>query len=142
WLAARTRLAASNPLHATHPLPLAGLVSLAGILDLKGYREDGDACGGAPTVDGVTGAAIRAGQDIYADTSPVEQLPLGMRSVVIAGGQDRIVPDHWRLSYVKAAEGAGDKPTSIGIPAAGHFELIDPKSDAWPQIEAAIETLA
>ena len=59
-----------------------------------------------------------------------------------AGGRDRIVPDHWRLSYVTAAEATGEKPVSIGIPEAGHFELIDPTSTAWPSILKQIETLA
>jgi acetyl esterase/lipase len=64
WLAARRHLPASSPLRATNPLAIHGVVSLAGILDLKGYREDGAACGGAPTVDGITGAMSRAGHDV------------------------------------------------------------------------------
>ncbi|MBV9421021.1 MAG: alpha/beta hydrolase, partial [Alphaproteobacteria bacterium] len=39
-------------------------------------------------------------------------------------------------------QAAGDKPGSVGIAEAGHFELIDPKSFAWPQIVAAIDSLA
>ncbi len=140
WLAARARLPKTSPLATANPLPISGVVSLAGILDLKGYREDGAACGGAETVDGITGATSRTGQDVYADTSPQALLPLGIRQVVVAGGLDHIVPDHWRLSYVAAA--ASDKPVSLGIPSAGHFELIDPESDAWPQILAAIQLLA
>jgi acetyl esterase/lipase len=138
WLAARGHLPASSPLRTADPLKISGVVSLAGILDLKGYREDGAACGGAPTVDGITGAAQRTG-DIYADTSPLALLPIGTKQAVIAGGQDHIVPDHWRLSYVAAANAAGEKPVSLGIPEAGHFELIDPKSAAWPQITAIID---
>ena len=142
WLAARLRLLANSLLHTQNPLAISAVVSLAGILDLKGYREDGDACGGAPTVDALTGAASRAGHDVYADTSPQALLPIGVKQIVISGGQDHIVPEHWRLSYVAAAQGAGDKPQSLGIAAAGHFELIDPKSAAWPQIESSIEDLA
>jgi acetyl esterase/lipase len=142
WLAARGHLPAGSVLRGGEPLKIAGVVSLAGILDLKGYREDGAACGGAPTVDGITGAANRPGQDVYADTAPLALLPIGVKQAVISGGQDRIVPDHWRLSYVAAAQAAGDQPVSIGIPEAGHFELIDPKGPAWAQIEAAIEGLA
>ena len=142
WLVARPHLPKDSPLASPHPLAIAGVVSLAGILDLKGYREDGAACGGAETVDGITGAATRQGQDVYADTSPQVPLPLGVKQVVVSGGQDHIVPDHWRLSYVMASNAAGDKPVSLGIPDAGHFELIDPQSSAWPQIEAAIESLA
>jgi acetyl esterase/lipase len=142
WLAARAHLPTDSLLPKTNPLAITAVVSLAGILDLKGYREDGAACGGAPTVDGITGAAHRTGQDPYADTAPQALLPIGGRQAVISGGQDHIVPEHWRLSYVAAAEAAGDKPISLGIPAAGHFELIDPKSAAWPQIQAVIDGFA
>lgn len=142
WLAARGHLPANSALRARQPLAISAVVGLAGILDLKGYREDGAACGGAATVDGITGAAARAGQDVYADTAPLSLLPIGVKQAVISGGQDHIVPDHWRLSYVAAAQAAGEKPQSLGIPAAGHFELIDPKSAAWPQIEAIIDGYA
>ncbi|HXC57321.1 MAG TPA: alpha/beta hydrolase [Rhizomicrobium sp.] len=142
WLAARGHLPAHSPLRSARPLAITAVVSLAGILDLKGYREDGAACGGAPTVDGIAGAAARQGQDVYADTSPQALLPIGVPQIVVSGGQDHIVPEHWRASYVAAALAAGDKPQSLGIAAAGHFELIDPKSPAWPQIEAAIARLA
>ncbi len=138
WLAARGHLPATSPLRSADPLKISAVVSLAGILDLKGYREDGAACGGAPTVDGITGAAQRTG-DVYADTSPLSLLPIATRQAVISGGQDRIVPDHWRLSYVAAANAVGEKPASLGIPEAGHFELIDPQSAAWPQIAAIID---
>ena len=142
WLAARANLPKNSPLASPHPLAISGVVSLAGILDLKGYREDGAACGGAQTVDGITGAAMRPGQDIYADTSPQALLPIGVRQTIVAGGQDHIVPDHWRLSYVTAAIAAGDQPVSLGIPDAGHFELIDPQSAAWAHVLEAIEGAA
>ena len=142
WLAARPRLPKDSPLASPHPLAIAGVVSLAGILDLKGYREDGAACGGAETIDGITGAANRQGQDVYADTSPQALLPIGGTQFVVSGNLDKIVPGHWRESYVEAAAAAGDRPVSLSIASAGHFELIDPQSAAWPQIEAAIESLA
>ncbi|HEY4941951.1 MAG TPA: alpha/beta hydrolase [Rhizomicrobium sp.] len=142
WLAARGHLPANSVLRARQPLAISAVVSLAGILDLKDYREDAAACGGAPTVDGITGAAARGGQDIYADTSPLALLPIGVKQAVISGGQDHIVPDHWRLSYVAAAQAGGDRPQSLGIPAAGHFEMIDPQSAAWPQIQAVIDGFA
>lgn len=142
WLAARQRLPKGSPLASPNPLPISGVVSLAGILDLKDYREDGAACGGAPTVDGITGAANRTGQDVYADTSPQALLPLGVQQVVVSGGQDHIVPPHWRQSYYDAATAADDRIVSLDIPSAGHFELIDPQSVAWRDVLAAIEDAA
>lgn len=143
WLAARGHLPAGSVLRGGDPLKIAAVVSLAGILDLKGYREDGAACGGAPTVDGITGAASRPGQDVYADTSPQALLPIGVAQVVISGALDPIVPAHWQLSYHAAARRAGENPVTIEIADAGHFELIDPRAPAsWPIIEGAIAALA
>lgn len=142
WLAARPHLPKNSPLRTANPLPITGVMSLAGILDPKGYRDGGDmACGGPDIVDGITGAAHRKG-DVYADTSPQALLPIGVKQVVVSGGFDTIVPEHWRLSYVKAAVAAGDKSVSLGLPQAGHFELIDPQGAEWPQILAAIQGLA
>ena len=141
WLQARPRVPRSSYIHEGNPLTLRGVVSLAGILDLKGYREDGEPCGGAPTIDALTGVALRTGQDVYRDTSPQAMLPIGGHVVVIAGEKDPIVPDHWRASYVAAARAAGDKPEDMTIPDSGHFELIDPQSSAWPRILTAIAAL-
>ena len=142
WLAARPRLPKSSPLASPNPLAIWGVVSLAGILDLKGYREDGAACGGADTVDGITGAAARTGQEVYADTSPQTLLPIGVKQVVISGGLDKIVPAHWGVSYLAAAQAAGDRAVSLNIPSAGHFELIDPQSATGKNVLAAIESAA
>ena len=142
WLAARPRLPKNSPLASPHPLAIVGVVSLAGILDLKGYREDGAACGGAETVDGITGAAARQGQDVYADTSPQALLPIGVTQFVVSGDLDKIVPSHWRQSYYDAAAAAGDRPVSLNIASAGHVELIDPLSAAWTQVLEAIEGAA
>lgn len=141
WLAARPRLARSSRLYMEYPLPIRGVISLAGILDLKGYREDGEPCGGAQTIDGITGAANRAGQDVYADTSPQALLPIGVQQVVVVGGLDKIVPAHWGKTYVKAAQAAGDNASWYEVGHAGHFELIDPLSPAWPQLLAAVSAM-
>lgn len=139
WVAARGRIASPSPLHAANPLPVRGVVSLGGILDLEAYRAKGpSACGGPPTIDGLVGRRA----DPYADTSPASLLPGGVPIAVVSGGSDRIVPPAFGHDYAKRAKAAGDTVTDIEIPAAGHFDEIDPEAPAWATVIAAIEKAA
>jgi acetyl esterase/lipase len=142
WAAARRRLAKSSPLAGGEPLPVTGVVSLAGIDDLAAYRATGPgACGEPDTVDQLVGADARRGQSVYADTSPAALLPSGARQAVVSGALDPIVPPRFGEAYAAKARAAGDSAPSIVIPGAGHFELIDPRSAAWPQVVAVLETM-
>jgi acetyl esterase/lipase len=143
WLAARKSIPASSPLHAAAPVAIHGVVSLAGINDLKAYRATGpDACGGPPTIDALTGVASRKGLDVYADTSPAEMLPTGTPLAVLSGDLDHIVPPAFGDAYGAQAKKSGDSVVVRTFVHAGHFELIDPQSGAWPGIVAEIDALS
>jgi acetyl esterase/lipase len=142
WAAARPRLPRTSAVAMAAPLPIAGVVSLAGIADLEAYRNGGaGACGGAATIDAVTGATGRPGQNVYADTSPRALLPLGVPQIVAAGGQDGIVPSAFAASYTDAATAAGDCAELLEFPDADHFALIEPRSTAWTAIKAKLLAL-
>jgi acetyl esterase/lipase len=142
WLAARKTLPATSRLHAEAPLAIRGVVSLAGINDLKSYRATGpDACGGPPTIDALVGAAARVGEDLYADTSPAEMLPIGTHLSVLSGSLDHIVPPAFGDAFAARARSKGDRVVSRTYEDAGHFELIDPTSKAWPGIVADIDAM-
>ena len=139
WGAARRNIPKSSPLYKADPLSIAAVVSLAGINDLKDYRERGPtACGGPPTIDSLIGAQERQGVDPYADTSPVELLPIVAKQVIVAGALDPIVPLPLVHAYARKAAVAGD--VSLDLPG-GHFELIDPQSNEWARIRAEIDKL-
>jgi len=140
WAAARHRLPERDRLFSPDPLPVAGVVSLAGIDDLAAYRATGPgACGEPDTVDELVGASTRRGVDVYADTSPAALVPIGARQAVISGALDPIVPARFGHAYAAKARAAGDRVQVMDIAGAGHFELIDPASDAWRRIEPVIE---
>lgn len=142
WSAARPRLPKSSTLYKENPPPLTGVVSLAGINDLKSYRATGPtACGGPPTIDALTGIEKRIDVDVFADTSPAALLPLGVPQSVISGSLDKIVPPVFGKDYAAAVAAKGDKVKEITIENAGHFELIDPTSEAWKTIRAEIDAL-
>ncbi len=142
WAAARSKLSKASPLLSSEPLPIQGVVSLAGIADLKAYRADGpEACGGPETIDALVSAKVRGEADVYADTSPAALLPIGIPQVTVSGALDPIVPPKFGLDYAMAAASAGDHVRELTIQGAGHFELIDPTSDAWTKIRNEIDVL-
>ncbi len=140
WAAARSHLPKSSPLATPNPLPITGVVSLAGINDLAAYREKGpSACGGPPTIDALVDAKRKG--DLYADTSPAALLPIGVKQAVISGALDKIVPPPFGKDFAALATKKGDAAKEITLENAGHFELIDPTSDAWKIIRAEIDAL-
>lgn len=135
WLAGRHHIAPASPLHAEHPLPLRGVAPLAGVLDLQRADElrlsagvTGELMGGAPDQY----------PDRYAAASPAALLPLGVRQILLHGTADEDVPYAISRDYVAAAQAAGDDAELVTLPGAGHFEVIDPRSAEWPQVERAV----
>jgi acetyl esterase/lipase len=142
WAAARGRLPKDSPLALSQPLPMAGVVTLAGVNDLKAVRENGPSwCGGRPTIDKMTGAGGRSGQNVYADTSPGDLLPIGVPQIVAFGELDVIVSASFGRAYATAAAASGDRVETLDLPDAGHFDWIDPRSVAWQRVRQKILAL-
>ncbi|MGQ3046480.1 MAG: alpha/beta fold hydrolase [Niveispirillum sp.] len=136
WAAGRALLPKGSPLYKADALPVTGVVSLAGIVDLRDYRARGPAaCGGPETVDKLIGAATR-GEAAFADTSPGEAPAKSLSLTLVSGTRDIIVPPTFAQAYGAKALGPGLR--ELEIDGAGHFELIDPQSGAWPVIQAEI----
>jgi dipeptidyl aminopeptidase/acylaminoacyl peptidase len=70
--------------------------------------------------------------------SPIELLPNGSKQVLIHGTDDDIVPVSQSEKFVNRAEQLGDLPSLVRLKGVGHFELIDPDSDAWPVVAHAV----
>jgi acetyl esterase/lipase len=139
WAAARPHLPKTSPLYREKPLPIKRVVSLAGIADLDTYRIRGPAtCGGPPTIDALVGTAVRGPWDIFTDISPVALLPIGVPQTIISGALDPIVPAVFGRAYAEKAASAGDQVQEMTFADAGHFELIDPESDAFENVRSMI----
>jgi acetyl esterase/lipase len=114
---------------------LRGIVALAPVADLRRAWElklsetvVADLLGGSP-------------QDLpdrYRSASPIELVPLGVAQRVLHGTNDDVVPLEISRRYVAAAKKSGDDSKLIEVPGAGHFELIDPQSSAWPVVKEAV----
>ena len=110
--------------------------------DLRAFRENGPSwCGGHPTIDKMTGAEGRSGQNVYADTSPGDLLPIGVPQIVALGELDVIVSASFGHAYATAAAASGDRVETLDLPGADHFDLIDPRSVAWQRVRQKILAL-
>jgi acetyl esterase/lipase len=138
WLAARGRTKGSPLLRASDPLRPRGVVSLAGITDLERGAAS-QVCGDA--IPRLLGGAPAIVPDRVAAASPVRLLPLGVPQRLVCGGRDRIVPIEQARAYEDAARASGDEVTLTVVDPAGHFELVNPASVAWPAVRDSVAAL-
>jgi acetyl esterase/lipase len=135
WLAARHRLAPESGVAMADPLPLRAIVALAGVLDLRRAWElhlSDDA------VRGFLGGTPDQHPARYAAASPAALLPTGIRQTLIHGTQDDSVPFAISRDYADAARAAGDPVELITLPGAGHFEIVDPRTDEWRTVPRVV----
>ena len=78
----------------------------------------------------------------YAVADPARLIPLGVSVRIVHGITDDRVPCEMSRSYAARAHSAGDDAFLEELPGCGHFEVIDPRSAAWPTVLAAIHALA
>jgi acetyl esterase/lipase len=111
------------------------VVALAGVSDL---RESAERIGPDGPVATFMGGMPDEVPDRYAEASPRERLPLGVRQILVHGTKDPEVPYAMSERYVEAAGGEAELVTLEG---AAHFEPIDPKAREWPRIVEAVCSL-
>jgi acetyl esterase/lipase len=122
---------------AAHEKSANHAVSLAGVVDLqKGYELHlsndavSDFLGGKPSQ--VT--------DHYREADPM-QLKIAATQWLVQGLADDVVPAYFSRNYVQTKKAAGEDAHLLEIAPADHFDLIDPKSAAWPKIEQTVLSL-
>jgi acetyl esterase/lipase len=145
WIAGMHHLDPASELHVAAPaVPLCGTIALAGAVDLQltidlsGYltfahdkQEVYDLMGGTPAEHPAR----------YKQANPGNLLPFNIPQVLIQGTDDSQIPPELPARYAEKARGLGDTATVTIIPNAGHFDVVDPDSKAWPAILAAVKKL-
>lgn len=135
WAAARPRLPSDHPLRAAAALELKAGIALAGAVDLARCAQL-QLSGGI--VHAFLGGDVATVPRHYAQSSPIELLPLGVPQVLIHGTADSSVPCTVSEGYAAAARARHDACELVLLPDTGHFELIDPCSGAWDSVLRAV----
>jgi acetyl esterase/lipase len=135
WLASRHRIPTTSPLHSSPKYRINGAVSLAGVCDLRTAWKQRL---GSGAVSKLMGGTPDEFPDRYDAGSPIELLPTGTRHVLVHGTADNVVPVSLSERFVGRAEQLGDHPVLLRLKGVGHFEPIDPESDAFPAVVGGV----
>src|SRR5665213_2705908 len=138
WLAGRSRIPSDSPLQESAPVALRGAIALGGVVDLHTVWDMGLS---DHVVAQFMGGAPDAAPDRYASGDPYTLLPLGVPQILIHGTDDEIIPYAIAERYAARAASLGDQVELITMPGMDHFELIDPRSAAWPMVRQAALSL-
>ena len=138
WLVGSHRISKGSPLHSNLRQAIPSVVSLAGVSDLRlAWKQKL----GHGIVTRLIGGTPEEHPDRYDAGSPIELLPTGARQILVHGTADDTVPFSQSEAYVEKAEKLGDRPTLVRLQGIGHYELIDPESEAWPTVAEAVLSL-
>jgi dipeptidyl aminopeptidase/acylaminoacyl peptidase len=138
WLVGSHRISKDSLLYNSQKLAIAGAISLAGVSDLRlAWRQKL----GHEIVTRLMGGTPDEHPDRYDAGSPIELLPTGSKLVLVHGAADDTVPVSQSEAFVQRAEKLGDRSTLVKLNETGHFELIDPESEAWPSVARAVLSL-
>lgn len=120
---------------AAHEPSLKRVISLAGVLDLQQAWEKHLSNNAVVEFLGGKPAEL---PEHYHEADPM-QLSIGhdTRQTIIQGAADDVVPPDFSRQYAEQKKKRGESVEYVEIAAAGHFDLIDPNSAAWPKVENA-----
>jgi acetyl esterase/lipase len=119
---------------AAHEPEVRRVISLAGVVDvLEAYKLhlSNDA------VVEFLGGKPEDVADHYREANPMK-LAIGARQWLVHGTADDIVPFAFSEDYGSAKRKAHEDVRLVEIRGAGHFDLIDPRSEAWKRVEGAV----
>jgi acetyl esterase/lipase len=120
---------------AGHEPAVTRVVSLAGVVDLQQAWElhlSDDA-----VVD-VLGGNPHAVPERYRDADPMQLKISSATQWLIHGAADDTVPPYLSRNYTEQKKRRGENVHYLEISTAGHFDVIDPRSTAWPKVEGTV----
>jgi len=120
---------------AAHEKGVKAVISLAGVVDLQrayALHLSNDA-----VVEFLGGTPAEVA-DHYREADPM-RLAIGARQWLVHGAADDVVPPALSKDYVNAKVKAKEDARLVEIAGAGHFEVVDPRSGAWGEVERVVE---
>ena len=124
---------------AAHESSLKRVVSLAGVVDLQQAWEQHLSDN---AVVEFLGGKPNDVPEHYREADPM-QLPIDHATTqwLIHGAADDTVPSYFSRQYAELKKKNGEDVHYLEISTAGHFDLIDPHSNAWPRVEDTVRRL-
>jgi acetyl esterase/lipase len=124
---------------AGHEPGVTRVVSLAGVVDLqRAYQLHLSNNAVVEFLRGTPGQV----PDHYREADPMQLAIPRARQWLVHGSADDIVPPGFSRDYVTAKQNRAGKEKEdvhlLEIAAADHFDLIDPRTRAWKQVEQAV----
>lgn len=141
WLAGRAHVPESSVLHLPQPrVALRGVVGLAGAVDLGLLLElsDGPFAGDRMWVEHLMSGSPAAVPERYAAGDPGRLLPLVCGQALVQGTDDGQIPPDLPARWAAKVRRDGGSCSVTVVPGADHFDVVDPRSKAWPAVRAAI----
>jgi acetyl esterase/lipase len=120
---------------AAHEPNVKHVISLAGVVDLQRAWEQhlsNDA------VVEFLGGKPKDVPEHYRDADPLELSIKHATQWLIHGLADDMVPPDFSHNYAEQKKKVGEDVHLLEVSQAGHFELIDPHSVAWPKVEQTV----
>lgn len=123
---------------AGHQMSMKTMVALAGVLDLQRAWElhlSHDA------VVEFLGGKPNEVPDHYREADPIQLKIPKATQWLIHGADDDMVPLDFSRKYFEQKKKSGENVHLLEIKNARHFELIDPRTAAWKQVEETVLSL-
>lgn len=119
---------------AGHEPSIKRVVSLAGVVDLQ---QAFDLHLSDNAVVEFLGGTPKEVPEHYHEADPM-QLKVTATQWLIHGASDDTVPSYLSRAYTQQKKGRSEDVHYLEIATAGHFDLIDPHSTAWPKVESTV----
>ena len=119
---------------AAHETGVKAVISLAGVVDLQqayALHLSNDA-----VVEFLGGTPAEVA-DHYREADPMK-LEIDARQWLVHGAEDDVVPPAFSRDYVSAKQKMKEDARLVQIAGAGHFEVVDPRSGAWKDVERVV----
>lgn len=137
WLGSRDRLEPGAPGYNPDVVRPALFIPQAGVVALSQAADEGL---GDNAPQALLGGSLRQQPDRYLVADPAELVPTGVRSVLIHGISDDVVPVSQSEAYHQAARRAGDDCSIERLPG-DHDIHLDPTSEAIQRMYDALASM-
>ena len=136
WLGARPKLPANSAIHTSDPLPIQEIIDIDGPPDLVSAQPVETQYCPMPAVTQFLQGTPSEQPTRYRDGSAGANLPLHIPQLIISGGLLHHVGT-LDTDYKAVAEAKGDSVSIVPVDG-GHFELVDPSSEAGKKVLSVI----